>query len=121
MWRRWNKWSLVFIAIFSRFEIAHGYEDDDLLCRPGWSPELYHQQVLQQQYQQRASYADYQNSQMYGSANEQRAAEFIRAARRARFEKAARKREELIAKRKAENAKQILPSQNSNVALGSTP
>lgn len=76
------------------------YEDDDLLCRPGWSLELYEQQRWQQNNQQRISMMEYQYA-LANAAAEQRAREMARIARQ---EKAARKRAEMIAKRKLENA-----------------
>lgn len=84
--------------------ISLAYEDDDLLCRPGWSPDLYYQQIWQQNNQQQISMIQYQYS-MANAAAEQRSREIAKIARQARQEKAARKREETIAKNKAENAR----------------
>ncbi len=80
------------------------YQDDDLLCGAGFSPESYHQRIHQNAYQQRVMHAESQRAAANQAAAEQKSLEMSKQARRARIEKEARKREELIAKRKAENA-----------------
>ena len=94
------------------------YQDDDLLCGAGFSPESYHQRLQQQAYQQRANYAANQRQIAYEAAAEQKSLEMSKAARRARIEKEARKREEMIARRKAENAtKGLSPSASAHTAF----
>jgi len=103
MTRRFSLSAVSVTSILILSNICHAYEDDDLLCRPGWSPELYYQQIWQQNNQQRISMIEYESAKANFAA-EQKAREKARDLRRVRQEKAARKREELIAKRKAENA-----------------
>lgn len=103
MTRRFSLSAITVTSILILSDISQAYEDDDLLCRPGWSPELYHQQVWEQNNQQRINMIEYEYAKASFAA-EQRGREKARSLRRARQEKAARKREELIAKRKAENA-----------------
>ena len=103
MTRRFFLSAVLVTSILILSDISHAYEDDDLLCRPGWSPELYHQQIWEQNNQQRISMIEYESAKANFAA-EQKAREKARDLRRVRQEKAARKREELIAKRKAENA-----------------
>ena len=103
MTRRFSLSAVSVTSILILSNICHAYEDDDLLCRPGWSPELYYQQIWQQNNQQRISMIEYESAKANFAA-EQKAREKARNLRRARQEKAARKREQLIAKRKAENA-----------------
>ena len=86
--------------------ITLAYVDDDLLCRPGWSPELYYQQIWEQNNQERIRRMEYQY-EMANAAAEQRSREI---ARLARLEKVARKREEAISKRKAQNALKTAPT-----------
>ena len=102
---RWSNWIAMIVAVFSG-TVVHAYEDDDLLCRPGWSPEIYHQQMMEQFDQQRMMQAQYRYAITYGAADEQKSREILKLTRLARKEKEARKRDELIAKRKSENAKQ---------------
>ncbi len=56
-----------FLSGFSRSAIA--YEDDDLLCRPGWSPELYQQQIWQQNYEHRMSIVQQQQAMIKGAVD----------------------------------------------------
>src|SRR5947209_1990673 len=104
-----SRWSVAFAVIVvvasADYHFARAYDDDDLLCRPGWSPEILHQQLWQQYEQQRAIEAEHQYAIAHGAAAEQRALERIKSARRSQHDKAARRRDELIAKRKTENAK----------------
>lgn len=79
------------------------YQDDDLLCGPGFSPESYYQRIYQHAYQQRVLQAEYQQAMQRQAIAEQKAQENTKIARRNRFEKEAKRRAELIAKRKAAN------------------
>ena len=79
------------------------YQDDDLLCGPGFSLETYHQRIQQHVSAQRALAAEYERTMIRQAAAEQIAREKVKGARRARFEKEARRREEVIARRKAES------------------
>ena len=81
------------------------YQDDDLLCGPGFSPESYYQRIHQNAYQQRVMQAEYQQSLIRQSIADQKAQEKIKQARRNRIEKEKTRREEAIAKRKS-NSKQ---------------
>jgi hypothetical protein len=78
------------------------YQDDDLLCGPGFSPESYYQRIHQHAYQQCVSQAEYQQAVVRQLIAEKKSQEKIKIARRNRIEKEAHRREELIAKRKAE-------------------
>lgn len=100
----WLATSLILILNTS-FATANDlyYQDDDLLCGPGFSPESYYQRIHQHAYQQRVSQAEYQQALQRQAMAEKKAQENIRIARRNRFEKEAKKRAELIAKRKAAN------------------
>ena len=105
---RWSK-RMAFIVVtvsISRVMSANEYlyQDDDLLCGPGFSPESYYQRIRQHEHQQRVSYFENQRAIANQAAAEQRSLEMAQSARRARNEKEARKRAELIAKRKAENS-----------------
>lgn len=77
------------------------YRDDDLLCRPGWSSDLYYDRIQAYELQQRMSYAEYQRAMAYNAAVEQKIKGKIQIARKARAEKDARRKEELLARRKA--------------------
>lgn len=99
---RW-KGPLVMLAVMAGSSgVVLGYDDDDLLCRPGWSPEVLHQQLWQQYHQQRAAEFEYQNAMIREHHLEQRGIERIQAARAIKREKEARKREQQIARRKAD-------------------
>lgn len=106
---RWTNRILVVVVALSL--VSHSvranesvYQDDDLLCRSGWSPDDYYQRLQQDAYQQRAAHAHYQRAIASEAAAEQKALENIQIARRARIEKESRRREETIARRKSENA-----------------
>jgi|GEM_PF-4839825 len=83
--------------------IVWGYDDDDLLCRPGWSPELMQQQLWQQHHQQQVLQIEYQHTLQREFVAEQRRMERIQSARIAKREKEAQKREQQIARRKADH------------------
>ena len=79
------------------------YQDDDVLCGGGFSPEAYCQRIYQHASQQRMMQAQYQQAIQHQAIAEQRAQENIKIARRNRIEKEANRRSELIAKRTAAN------------------
>jgi hypothetical protein len=101
---RWlNAVSVVLVSL-GVCSVSLGYDDDDLLCRSGWSPELLQQQQWQQYENQRMMSAQYQYAMTYGAAAEQQRLEMIRSARRGKLEKQAQRRAQIIANRKATTA-----------------
>lgn len=103
---RWLNRISVLLLSFGVCSVSQAYEDDDLLCRSGWSPEMYQQHQWQHFENQRLMSAQYQYAMTYGAAAEKRRQEMIRSARRAKIEKEATRRAQIIANRKANSPTQ---------------
>jgi hypothetical protein len=95
------------------------YQDDDLLCGPGFTPESYYQKIQQHAYQQMATIAQSQNALAYELAYEQKVREKRKVAHQQAIEKERRRKEEIIAKRQAANISKV--AANSKVAAISKP
>ena len=78
------------------------YQDDDLLCGAGFSPDSYHQRIWQHNNDIRQAQIDARRAGYLEAAAAQKARDNIAIARKVRFEKEKQQRQRRIQQRKGE-------------------